>query len=241
MPSTRRVKVVGLLLFATILILLYLTSGASQTRTSEFYTRTVAAIDTRHRTQAKEAADLEQKNRVQELQKLKNDVESGKEELGSGLGSGKKAPDSPIPGAGAGAGAGKGAQKPLAEEVGEVAKGVKEGVKGAVKSVEKGVKDAVHGVAGIATAAAAEGEKSVAGRKMMKDDGSGKIVKDDGVAKVGNTGQKEAAAKSEPGPDTKEDHQVEVEFNDILKKSPSEFIPSDQFLFYAFESRWTWN
>ncbi|TKA81456.1 hypothetical protein B0A49_00299, partial [Cryomyces minteri] len=77
----------------------------------------------------------------------------------------------------------------------------------------------------------ADGERSVAGRKMMKGgeagDG-GKVVVDekggseDGVAKVGNTGDapkaKPSSAKAEA--ETKEDHDVENELNAILKKSP---------------------
>lgn len=203
MPSNRRVKVVGLLLLATVLILFYITHGASQTRTSEFYHRTVAAMDARQQASSKEAAELDEAKRMREVDELaKIPVVEG----------GKTAPDSAGAGAVAGAGAGAGAgaavggdQRPLAEDVKNAAVGVKDGVK-----------DAIHGVV-----AAADGEKSVAGRKMMGLDG--KPVKDDGVAKVGNTGQKEqGVVKDEEGPDTKEDHEVEVELNAILKKSPSE-------------------
>lgn len=72
------------------------------------------------------------------------------------------------------------------------------------------------------------GEKSVAGRKKMKD---GKVVadkpasdKDDGVAKVGNVEPKTTnVAKGEEAEDDEEserEHQIELELNSILKKGP---------------------
>lgn len=72
------------------------------------------------------------------------------------------------------------------------------------------------------------GEKSVAGRKKMKD---GKVVddkpasdKDDGVAKVGNVEPKTTGvAKGEEAEDDEEserEHKVELELNSILKKGP---------------------
>lgn len=70
------------------------------------------------------------------------------------------------------------------------------------------------------------GEKSVAGRKKMKD---GKVVddkpasdKDDGVAKVGNVEAKTTAAAKggEEEEETEREHQVELELNSILKKGP---------------------
>lgn len=58
------------------------------------------------------------------------------------------------------------------------------------------------------------GERSVAGRVMMKDQDE----KVPGVAAVGGRPADRAAAKQEP--ETEEDHAVEVELNAILKKSP---------------------
>ncbi|KAK4508471.1 hypothetical protein PRZ48_002210 [Zasmidium cellare] len=74
----------------------------------------------------------------------------------------------------------------------------------------------------------ASGEKSVAGRKKMKD---GKVVgdkpasdKDDGVAKVGNVEAKATSvAKGEEKEDDEEserEHEIELELNSILKKGP---------------------
>lgn len=58
------------------------------------------------------------------------------------------------------------------------------------------------------------GERSVAGRVMMKDQDE----KVPGVAGVGGKPADRAAAKQEP--ETEEDYEVEVELNAILKKSP---------------------
>jgi len=62
------------------------------------------------------------------------------------------------------------------------------------------------------------GERSVAGRVMMKDQDE----KVPGVAGVGGKPADRAAAKQEP--ETEEDHEVEVELNAILKRSPSKFL-----------------
>lgn len=67
------------------------------------------------------------------------------------------------------------------------------------------------------------GDKSVAGRKMMKGD---KIVyerpekdENDGVAKVGNVEPKSSHTAVQEG-ESDEEHKVEVALNDILKKGP---------------------
>jgi hypothetical protein len=44
MPSPRRLKAFGLVVFLAVLVTLYLTSSARQTRTSEFYTKTQQAM-----------------------------------------------------------------------------------------------------------------------------------------------------------------------------------------------------
>lgn len=163
-------------------------------------------MDARERS-AKEAADLEVANKLkkaEELAQLKKEEVMGENTVA------KAAPDSPIAGLGQ-ADAGK-EQRPLAEDLKDAAGSVKE----AAGSVKDEIKDAVHGVT--------DGEKSVAGRISLKDASAGK---DDGVAKVGNTGPKPSAlaGDKEHGPETAEDHEVEVELNTILKRSPSKFIP----------------
>ncbi|KAF4308403.1 putative glutaredoxin domain protein [Botryosphaeria dothidea] len=69
------------------------------------------------------------------------------------------------------------------------------------------------------------GEKSVAGRVIMKDSTKSDGV--DGVAKVGNVGDSvkaaasaKATASSDADEETQEEHEAELEINTILKKSP---------------------
>lgn len=194
MPSQRRLKVFGLLAALIVLTILYVSNSGHSTRTSEFYSRTVAAIDTKARA-AQEALDLETHKKIhvaaqaEAAQKAKD-----------------RDPDLPVPGV-------KGKeQKPFAVDADEASKQAKK----VAANVADGVKDAVHGVT------SSEGaDKSVAGRKMMKG------MKDDGVAKVGNSGAKDPASGKKEGEDTEEsdaEHDIEMELNSILKKSPSEYL-----------------
>jgi hypothetical protein len=66
------------------------------------------------------------------------------------------------------------------------------------------------------------GDKGVAGRVMMKEQGGDK-KKVPGVAAVGGRPKDRENAKTEN--ETQEEHDVEVELNAILKKSPSAFLP----------------
>lgn len=61
-------------------------------------------------------------------------------------------------------------------------------------------------------------EKGVAGRVMMKEQGGDEKKPVQGVATVGGRPRDKLANKE---PETPEDHEVEVELNAILKKSPS--------------------
>jgi len=201
MPSQRRSKIIGLLVLATVLIVVYITRGAHQTQTSEFYTNTVAAINNRQKAvQAGDAASLAQEvEKLEKLRSLKDEVVAAhSDEMGGKTGTdGKKAPDGALPGADIT----KEGQLPIAEDL-----------RDSSERAKAAVKDAVHGVD-------AGEEKSVAGRKMMKD--GDKAQKDDGVAKVGNTGTKKTEKEdSVTGADTEEDHEVEIELGMILKKSP---------------------
>ncbi|KAF2199066.1 hypothetical protein GQ43DRAFT_433702, partial [Delitschia confertaspora ATCC 74209] len=62
---------------------------------------------------------------------------------------------------------------------------------------------------------AGAGEKSVAGRVKMNQDDDNKVP---GVAHVGGRPRDRETAKQQP--ETAEEHEVEVELNAILKKSP---------------------
>lgn len=191
MPSQRRLKVFGLLAAIVILTIFYVSNSAHSTQTSEFYSRTVAALDTKSRA-AQEALDLENHKKIQAAAEA-DAAQKAKD----------RDPDSPIPAVK------EKEQKPFAVDVEEAGKKAQN----VAANVVDAAKDAVHGVTGPDSA-----EKSVAGRKMMKG------IKDDGVAKVGNSGAKDPASEKKAGEDTKESdeaHDVEVELNAILKKSPS--------------------
>ncbi|KAF2866419.1 thioredoxin-like protein [Massariosphaeria phaeospora] len=59
MPSQRRMRGFGLLVCLVIVITVYMTSGASQTRTSRFYTRTQEALQSREYEQATKQRDAD--------------------------------------------------------------------------------------------------------------------------------------------------------------------------------------
>lgn len=196
MPSNRRLKTAAFIAVLTVLVIFYVSNGASQTYSSPFYTRTVAAIQNRHDAEARDAMLADEKARLERVQRIEKEHDKAMEHKISTSGEvGKEAA--------------KGEQKPFVEDVKDAGEKVAEGAKVA--------QEAITGEQG----------KPVAGRKMMKD---GKVVVNekndgnDGVAKVGNTGntgaKAESAAKKEEGPESEEEHQVEVEMNSILKKGP---------------------
>ena len=171
MLSQRRVKGIVVIAVVSILMIVYITNAARSTQTSEFYTKTVAALDRKARTAEQEEADLEIKQRIAEREKIaKVNIDPDKK------------PPSEAEKLHAITGEKETAQKPI--------------------------------IAPKKDQDASEGEKSVAGRKMMKDD----KYTEEGVAKVGNT---EKGASSTDKDETEEEHAVEVELNSILKRSPS--------------------
>ncbi|KAK4547380.1 hypothetical protein LTR36_001036 [Oleoguttula mirabilis] len=204
MPSSRRLKVVVLVAILTVLSIIYVTKGAQSTYNSPFYTRTVEAIKSRQDTEARQnviAAEKQRLDRVERLQKEHDGAISAAAaaETGSVMAGGDAAKA-------AGTEAGPEKQKPLAADIKE-----------AVGEAAGAVKDKVQ--------AQADKVKPVAGRKTMVD----KVVQtkpatdgDDGVAKVGNVAPKvsNAIAGEKHGPVSQEDHKVEIELSDILKKGP---------------------
>ncbi|KAM0723062.1 hypothetical protein Q7P37_001262 [Cladosporium fusiforme] len=75
MPPTRRLKTALLLaLFATLTII-YVTHGASNTYNSQFYTRTVAAMQTRQDNEAREAMIAEEKTRADRVARIQEEHE----------------------------------------------------------------------------------------------------------------------------------------------------------------------
>lgn len=209
MPSNRRLKVTGFIAILTVLIVLYVTNGAKNTYESPFYTRTVAAIQNRHDSETRDAIIADEKARSERVARIQEEHEKAMESMVPVAGDAGRA---------AGKGAGESKQKPIVDDVKEGADQAKEGAKAATDKVAEGVKNAQEAVA-------PESGKTVAGRKKMPD---GKVVVNDkeagndGVAKVGNTGSKETniAKHGNEGPETEEEHKVEVELDSILKKGP---------------------
>jgi glutaredoxin len=186
MPSSRRLRITGLVAVLTVLIIFYITNGAKSTYNSQFYTRTVEALKNRQDAQARQEVIEKEKSQLERVERLQKEHDVAV--------SAAAAEETSSAAKVAGLGRAGEKQKPLAGDV----------------------KDAVE-----------ENVKPVAGRKTMKD--GQKVVQtkpdsdsNDGVAKVGNVEPKASSAlkSSENGPATEEDHRVETELNDILKKGP---------------------
>ncbi|KAF2156116.1 hypothetical protein K461DRAFT_90001 [Myriangium duriaei CBS 260.36] len=193
-PATRSRLRPWLLILLALLTLIYLTTGSRSTQTSEFYTRTVAAMDARRKAgtpgaAAQMAAEAKVRDGQGEEIKFKEvpDHEGGKGEQVSHHKAGK--------------------QQVLEDEEEEEKdhEKAKKGGKSTGKKVvveeedEEEKKDAVHGP-----------EVGGAGKKV-KGKGDG----DDGVARVGNTEKKEKQKGTKKG-----DAEVDALLDGILKKSP---------------------
>ncbi|TKX22302.1 glutaredoxin-like protein [Elsinoe australis] len=202
-----------LILALIILTIIYLTTGSRSTQTSEFYTRTVAAMESRQNAlregihgaldpAAKAQAEAEAKVRTGEGEFVLPAVKEhggGKGETVSKEKGQKVMADEDEEGAVEKA-------KSKAKEVADEVVGTK---KGKGKDADEGNghdADAVHGPK--------DKGKSVAGRKKVQ----GKPDGDDGVAKVGNT-EKHVKDKTK-GKEQVGDHEAEVVLDGILKKSP---------------------
>lgn len=195
MPSSRRLKVTGFIVVLTILIVLYITNGAKNTYNSPFYTRTVEALNARKDAESRANVIAEEKTRLERVERLREEHNSAVASAASSEVTGEPAVGGDAAKA-AGVGKGPEKQKPLADDV---------------KDAASDANDAITG------------EKSVAGRKKMKDE---KVVQkpegdsDDGVAKVGNVEPKASGVRNGEGVESEHDHKVETELNDILKKGP---------------------
>ena len=64
MPSSRRMKITGLIALLTVLIIFYVSNGAKNTYISPFYTRTVEAIKNRQDAEARQDIIAEEKARL---------------------------------------------------------------------------------------------------------------------------------------------------------------------------------
>ena len=251
MPA-RRVKTLVLLAAASLLILFYLTTGGSTTQSSEFYTRTVAAMNAR--VQA-EQERLTSKVGLGGAATKANDANVAAVAAAAGDRNGALKPAGKnnddeglkVPAAGKV----KDSQKPLADDVVDAVKGAKDAAAAKGKGVAADIADAVHGTNFGSEGQGQAGEKTVAGRKKYgsgsaADDGTGKkVVKEggdenDGVAKVGNTGKHvqdsssglkagvDGAAGGETPAQTEEEREIEVALDGILKRSPGESAALNQ-------------
>ena len=184
MPSSRRLKVTGLAALLTICIVFYITHGASSTQNSDFYKRTVSAIQNKQIVRSREDILDEERHRLERLDRIEKEHKAA---ISAGAAQETKT-HTHASGANAN-------QLPI-------------------------IPNGQYGASKVADAKA--GEKSVAGRKYMKD---GKIVTykplgeddDDGVAKVGNVYPHSSHEAVAPDQD---EEAVEVALNDILRKGP---------------------
>lgn len=72
MPSSRRMRVTGLIALLTVCIVFYITNGARSTHNSPFYTRTVQAMQDREAKEASKhamAEEIERQERLQQVQR----------------------------------------------------------------------------------------------------------------------------------------------------------------------------
>ncbi|KAK0267959.1 hypothetical protein LTR35_015891 [Friedmanniomyces endolithicus] len=190
MPSSRRLKVTGLIALLTVLIILYVTNGASNTYNSPFYTRTVDAIKARQDAEARENVVAEERSRLDRVERLQKEHDVAVSAAAGETGSVVKNVVSAV-----GLEAGPDKQKPLAQDIKEAAEKVKTVAGPKITSPEAGSPD-----------------KKVVQTKPAS------AGPDDGVARLGVIASSQVS--SNPGPETEEDHRVEVELNDILKKGP---------------------
>ena len=196
MPSSRRLRVTAVIAILTVLIIVYVTNGAKSTHNSQFYTRTVEAIKHRQEAEARKDVIAEEQQRLERVRVLQKEHEAALSKAAAQ----ETASAAPV------AAGGSAKQAPLAHDV----------------------KDAASRAAGAVKEEFGE-VKPVAGRKTMQVGEKGKVVQtrpatakeDDGVARVGNVEAKPSPAKTaDREPETEEEHKVESELNDILKKGP---------------------
>ena len=76
MPSSRRMRVTGLVAVLTVCIIFYITNGARSTHNSAFYTRTVTAIQDREAAEARKHVFAEEKERLDRQQRIQREHEA---------------------------------------------------------------------------------------------------------------------------------------------------------------------
>lgn len=73
MPSSRRLKAMGLALVLTVCILFYVTNGAKNTQDSPFYTRTVQAMQDKADAQSRADVIAEEKARLDRVERVQKE------------------------------------------------------------------------------------------------------------------------------------------------------------------------
>lgn len=107
MPSSRRLKVTGLIALLTVCIIFYVTNGARSTHESPFYTRTVQAINERQAAAARENIVEEERQRLERVERVQKEHDAAvsaaataagpaKTEATDVLGAGDVGPQKPI-------------------------------------------------------------------------------------------------------------------------------------------------
>lgn len=196
MVSRRRVKVFGLLAVLTVLATMYFTSAARQTRTSGFYTKTTSALAEKEALArvAEEEAAVAEKEN--RLRREREDDEATQKRL-------------------------REAEEQAKEKANQKGQDAHRAVTG--KDPQEVLAEDSKG-----SAEDEDDERSVAGRVKIKGSKDGKVKETGtpGVAQVGPAGEE---GKKSPGRDknegeSDEEHEVELELNVILKKSPSKLL-----------------
>lgn len=170
MPSMRRVKVFTVLIFLSVIALLFYTASYRQSRSpdsrtvGDFYDKTVNALNSANQPKAQTPLTNNQ------------NVKSEEDEM---------------------------IAKKMAESLKEAAQVAKDNA-----NAKAPKPDPPSQVVGMGNAAKGQGEKSVAGRKKFGGEEGQKIVQEH--------------EEDEEEEESKEDHEITVELNSILKKSPSE-------------------
>ena len=190
MPSTRRLKTAIILaLFATLTIL-YVTQAPSNTHTSPFYTRTVAAIQARKDNEAHESLIAEEKTRSERVARIQ-------EEHDQAIGANK--------------------QKPIVENAPTTSRSSKAPESPAAAAGAEGKPAAGRKISPTDGTTGNKGGKIVVNPNADDNEGVARVG-NTGSSKSHESSAAKKESQSEE--ESASDHEIEVEMNSILKKGP---------------------
>lgn len=191
MPPTRRLKSALLLAVLATLTIVYITHGASNTYSSPFYQRTVAAIQTRHDTEAREALLAEEKTRADRVARIQEEHEKA-------MGAAK--------------------QKPMVAEEAPASHSLKtqEAPAGAAGAESK----PVAGRKMMPSDGNSHNGGKVVVNPDADDDGVARVGNTGASPKSRESSAAKKQSKTEEEEESESDHEIEVEMNSILKKGP---------------------